>query len=67
MRIIGKRLKQARRQIGMAERCSSRTAASAPLAPNRLSVVASTKWEVERETGLEPATFSLEGSDHLQR
>ena len=26
-----------------------------------LSVVLSTKWEVERETGLEPATFSLEG------
>jgi hypothetical protein len=29
--------------------------------PKRLSVVLSTKWEVERETGLEPATFSLEG------
>jgi hypothetical protein len=29
--------------------------------PRRLSVVPGTKWEVERETGLEPATFSLEG------
>jgi len=28
---------------------------------HRLSVVLSTKWSVERETGLEPATFSLEG------
>ena len=27
----------------------------------RLSVVLSTKGELERETGLEPATFSLEG------
>jgi len=27
----------------------------------RLSVVLSTKRELERETGLEPATFSLEG------
>jgi hypothetical protein len=27
--------------------------------------VPSTKWEVERETGLEPATFSLEGLDLL--
>jgi hypothetical protein len=26
-----------------------------------LSVVLSTKGDVERETGLEPATFSLEG------
>jgi hypothetical protein len=32
-----------------------------PVAPNRLSVVLSTKGELERETGLEPATFSLEG------
>ena len=30
-------------------------------APNRLSVVLSMKEEMERETGLEPATFSLEG------
>ncbi len=36
-------------------------AAFVPVAPKRLSVVPSTKWEMERETGLEPATFSLEG------
>ena len=35
--------------------------AVAQLASNRLSVVLSTNGEVERETGLEPATFSLEG------
>jgi hypothetical protein len=29
--------------------------------PHRLSVALSAKWELERETGLEPATFSLEG------
>jgi hypothetical protein len=29
--------------------------------PRRPSVVPSTKREVERETGLEPATLSLEG------
>ena len=36
-------------------------AASDPLVHHRLSVVVSTKWGLERETGLEPATFSLEG------
>jgi hypothetical protein len=38
-------------------------AAPRPASPPdaRLSVVLSTKREVERETGLEPATFSLEG------
>ena len=35
--------------------------ARARTAPNRLSVVPSTKGDLERETGLEPATFSLEG------
>jgi hypothetical protein len=28
---------------------------------HRLGVALSTNWDVERETGLEPATFSLEG------
>ena len=32
-------------------------------APNRLSVVPSVNGNVERETGLEPATFGLEGLD----
>jgi hypothetical protein len=27
----------------------------------KLSVAPGTKWDLERETGLEPATFSLEG------
>jgi hypothetical protein len=49
----------------MVEHCGSPTTASAPLTPNRLSVVPSTKWELERETGLEPATFSLEGRGRL--
>ena len=31
----------------------------------RLSVVPSAKWGLERETGFEPATFSLEGLDLL--
>jgi hypothetical protein len=31
------------------------------LVVTRLSVVLSTNWGLERETGLEPATFSLEG------
>jgi hypothetical protein len=46
---------------GSAERCSSLATAFEQLAPKRLSVVPSTKWGLERETGLEPATFSLEG------
>jgi hypothetical protein len=49
----------------LAERCSSLTTASVSLAPNRLSVVLSMKEEMERETGLEPATFSLEGRGPL--
>jgi hypothetical protein len=28
---------------------------------SKLNVVPSVKWGLERETGLEPATFSLEG------
>jgi len=28
----------------------------------RRSVVPGTKWDLERETGLEPATFGLEGA-----
>jgi hypothetical protein len=50
-----------RRAIRLVERCSSLAAAFEHVMPKRLSVVLSTKWEVERETGLEPATFSLEG------
>ena len=45
----------------VAERCSSLATAFDDVAPKRLSVVPSTKWGLERETGLEPATFSLEG------
>jgi hypothetical protein len=45
----------------MAERCGMVRAAFEPLALLRLSVAPSTRWELERETGLEPATFSLEG------
>jgi len=45
----------------MAERCSRPSPVFTVLAPRRLSVVPSTKWDLERETGLEPATFSLEG------
>ena len=45
----------------IAERCSSLATAFAPHAHNRLSVVLSVKWGLERETGLEPATLSLEG------
>jgi hypothetical protein len=51
-----------------AERCGalrSLSTISAPLAPNWLRVWLSTKGEVERETGLEPATFSLEGRDRV--
>ena len=47
----------------VAERCSSLATAFDDVAPKRLSVVPSTKWGLERETGLEPATFSLEGLD----
>jgi hypothetical protein len=35
------------------------------LVVTRLSVVLSTKWGLEQETGLEPATFSLEGEGVL--
>jgi hypothetical protein len=50
----------ARRLATVAERCSSLGGAIAHL---RLKAECrpSTKWELERETGLEPATFSLEG------
>jgi hypothetical protein len=48
-------------RAGPAERCSSPIAAFATISPKRLSVVLSTKVSLERETGLEPATFSLEG------
>jgi len=33
------------------------------LSRRKLSVAPRTKWDLERETGLEPATFSLEGLD----
>ena len=47
--------------LARSKRCSSPTRGFGPGSPKRLSVVLSTKWELERETGLEPATFSLEG------
>jgi hypothetical protein len=53
--------KRSRRQEDLAERCSGLAAASAAVGAYRLSVVPSVKWGLERETGLEPATFSLEG------
>jgi len=40
---------------------AARSQPSRPSRRHRLSVVPSTKWGLERETGLEPATFSLEG------
>jgi len=52
---------QGSRRVEPAERCSSLAAAFEPLSEQRLSVLLSMKGEVERETGLEPATFSLEG------
>jgi hypothetical protein len=51
----------------LAERCGGLAPAFHAHALTRLSVAPSAKWGLERETGLEPATFSLEGSDHLQR
>ncbi len=47
-------------EAGPAERCS-RAETRQPVVVERLSVVLSTKGDLERETGLEPATFSLEG------
>jgi len=40
---------------------AARSQPSRPSRRHRLSVVRSTEGELERETGLEPATFSLEG------
>jgi hypothetical protein len=45
----------------VAERCSTLATAFSTLTPNRLRVVPGTKGGLERETGLEPAMFSLEG------
>ena len=43
----------------MAERCGSQARAPQTDCARRLSVVPGTKGELERETGLEPATLSL--------
>jgi hypothetical protein len=50
----------------VAERCSTRFGGldrSRRETPSSHRVVPSTNWEVERETGFEPATCSLEGRD----
>ena len=47
--------------VRTAERCCTVSTAFKPLTHNVVRVAPSVKWDLERETGLEPATFSLEG------
>ncbi len=51
--------------VRIAERCCTVSTAFKPLAHNVLRVAPSTKGDLERETGLEPATFSFEGQGRL--